>query len=102
MGHEWKPAIASRPFQAIYANPPELLNLMGQYDTLIQGKWNASETFEYRHDRNTTEGLFGCFARLRGGLFVLGFAVADAKTLDDNPDLDGKWIMPRDLLGVLA
>jgi hypothetical protein len=79
--------------------PPQLLNLMGQYDTLIQGKWNASETFEYRHDRNMTEGLFGCFARLRGGLFVLGFAVADAKTLDDNPSLDGKWIMPRDLLG---
>jgi hypothetical protein len=79
--------------------PPELLNLMEQYGTLTQGKWNASETFEYRHDRNTTEGLFGCFARLRGGLFILGFAVADVKTLEDNPDLGGKWIMPRDLLG---
>jgi hypothetical protein len=29
---------------------------------------------------------------------VLGFVVEDAKTLADNPDLDGKWIMPRQLL----
>lgn len=78
--------------------PPELLNLMGKYGTLTQGKWSASETFEYRYDLNENDGLFGCLARLRGGLFVLGFAIADQKTLDDNPELDDPWIMPRDLL----
>ncbi len=31
-------------------------------------------------------------------LFVLGFAIEDEKTLADNPDLDGKWIAPRELL----
>jgi len=71
---------------------------MGKYGTLIQGRWNASETFEYRYDLHATDGLFGCFARFRQGLFVLGFAVSDAKTLADNPDLDGEWIVPRDLL----
>lgn len=79
--------------------PSELMELMGRYGTLTQGRWNASETFEYRYDLHTTDGLFGCFARLRQGLFVLGFAVADAKTLANNPDLDGEWIMPRSLLG---
>jgi hypothetical protein len=78
--------------------PNDLLSLMGKYGTLTQGKWNASETFEYRYDLNESDGLFGCFARLRGGLYVLGFALEDAKTLDDNPELDDKWIMPRQLL----
>jgi hypothetical protein len=78
--------------------PPELLELMGKYGTLTQGKWNAAETFEYRYDLNGTDGLFGCFARLRQGLFVLGFAVSDARTLTENRDLDGEWIMPRSLL----
>jgi hypothetical protein len=78
--------------------PPELLTLLGKYGTLIQGRWDASETFEYRYDLHATDGLFGCFARFRQGLFVLGFAVSDVKTLADNPDLDGEWIVPRDLL----
>jgi hypothetical protein len=78
--------------------PPELLELMGKYGTLTQGRWNASETFEYRYDLHTTDGLFGCFARLRQGLFVLGFAISDARTLTENRDLDGEWIMPRSLL----
>ncbi len=65
--------------------PPELLNLMGKYGTLIQGRWNASETFEYRYDLHATDGLFRCFARFRQGLFVLGFAISDAKTFADNP-----------------
>ena len=38
--------------------PPELLNLMGKYGTLIQGKWNASETFEYRYDLNENRWTF--------------------------------------------
>jgi hypothetical protein len=79
--------------------PSQLLGLMGRYGTLIQGKWNASETFEYRYDLNVGDGLFGCFARLRQGLFVLGFAVVDAKTLAETSGLDGEWIKPRDLLG---
>jgi hypothetical protein len=79
--------------------PPELLNLMEKYGTLIQGRWNEAETFEYRYDLNAADGLFGCFARFRQGLFVLGFAVSDVKTLADNPDLDGEWIRPRELLG---
>ena len=79
--------------------PPELLELMGKYGTLTQGRWNASEAFEYRYDLHEADGLFGCFARLRQGFFVLGFAIADAKTLAENPDLDGEWIRPRDLLG---
>jgi hypothetical protein len=65
---------------------------------LTQGRWNASETFEYRYDLHATDGLFGCFARLRQGLFVLGFAISDARTLTENRDLDGEWIMPRSLL----
>ena len=79
--------------------PYELLELMGKYGTLTQGRWNASETFEYRYDLHTSDGLFGCFARLRQGLFVLGFAIADARMLVDSPGLDGEWIMPRNLLG---
>jgi hypothetical protein len=79
--------------------PPELLSLMERYGTLTQGKWDASETFEYRYDLHAIDGLFGCFARFRQGFFVLGFAVADAKTLTDNPDIDGEWIGPRGLLG---
>jgi hypothetical protein len=39
-----------------------------------QGKWNARETFEYRFEVNKEDGLFACMARLRGGLFVAGFA----------------------------
>jgi hypothetical protein len=78
--------------------PPELLNLMSKYGTLIQGRWNTAETFEYRYDLNAADGFFGCFARFRQGLFVLGFAISDARTLADNPDLDGEWIMPRELL----
>jgi hypothetical protein len=78
--------------------PPELLNLMDRYGTLVQGKWNASETFEYKYDLHSTDGLFGFFARFRHGFYVLGFAVADVKTLRDNPDIDGEWIAPRELL----
>jgi len=79
--------------------PPKLKEMMRRYGTLTQGKWNASEIFEYRYDLNIADGLFGCFARLRQGLFILGFAIADAKTLTQTPALGGEWIRPRDLLG---
>jgi hypothetical protein len=78
--------------------PQSLLNLFDGYNTLIQGQWNAAEVFEYRFARNTQEGLFGCFARLRQGLFFLGFAIESDTTLEANPELDGIWIKPDDLL----
>lgn len=78
--------------------PEELLQLMGRYGTLTQGKWNASETFEYRYDLNVKDGIFGCFARLRQGVFVLGFAVENSATLKDFSILDGYWIRPSELL----
>jgi hypothetical protein len=44
---------------------------------------------------NTQDGLFGCLARLRRGLFFTGFAVAEAGLLLSNePD----WIIPSELL----
>jgi len=78
--------------------PEELLNPFDGYNTLIQGAWSAAEAFEYRFARNTQEGLFGCFARLRQGLFILGFAIENDVTLEANPELDGVWIKPDDLL----
>jgi hypothetical protein len=78
--------------------PQNLLELFDGYNTLIQGQWKAAEAFEYRFARNTHEGLFGCFARLRQGLFILGFAVESSSTLEENPGLDGIWIKPDDLL----
>ena len=43
---------------------------MREYGTLIQGKWNESETFEYRHASNKEYGLFACLPKLRRGLFI--------------------------------
>jgi len=73
-----------------------LLEMMKRYGTLEQGKWNVREIFEYRFEVNENEGLFACLARLRGVVFVTGFAVQDAKiiTADEGPD----WISPSDLL----
>lgn len=79
--------------------PPELLALFGGHGTLVQGRWDTIDTFEYRHDKNAKDGLFGFFARFWQGLFVLGFAVESAQTLHSTPELDGTWIAPRDLLG---
>ncbi len=73
--------------------PPDLLAMMPRYRTLIQGSWNASETFEYRWESNDEEGLFCCFARLRQGLFILGFAIPDIKLL--NGDV-GEWTSPAE------
>jgi hypothetical protein len=66
--------------------PPVLFEMMNQYGTLEQGKWNAREVFEYRFDVNENDGLFACLARLRGGLFVTGFAVVNGW---QDPRLDG-------------
>jgi hypothetical protein len=79
--------------------PPMLLEMMNQYGTLEQGKWKASEVFEYRFERNEKEGLFAFLARLRGSLYIAGFAIEDANAIsqDDGPD----WIIPSDLLQML-
>lgn len=57
------------------------------------------KVFEYRFEPNEKEGLFACLARLRGVLFITGFAVEDAKVIvhDDGPD----WIVPSNLLQML-
>jgi hypothetical protein len=40
--------------------------------------------------------FFGCFARLRTGLYTAGFAVRDPAGLQDA--LEGEWIRPNQLL----
>jgi hypothetical protein len=79
--------------------PPVLLEMLKRYGTLEQGQWNEKEVFDYRYEPNENEGLFACLARLRGALFIAGFAVEDAKAIveDDGPD----WIVPSNLLQML-
>jgi hypothetical protein len=80
--------------------PPALLDIMKRYGTLQQGKWNERKIFEYRFEVNPEDGLFACIARLRGGLFVIGFAGKNASMLasDDLPH----WIAPSELLGMMS
>lgn len=75
--------------------PRSLLEMLPEYATLIQGRWDESKTFEYRHAINSKEGLFGFFARLRRGLFVSGFVFDSAKHV---PAGDDDWMTPGDLL----
>jgi hypothetical protein len=63
---------------------------------LVQGQWDTSETFQYRYALNNENGLFGCLARLRTGLYTAGFAVRDTAGLQDA--LEGEWIRPNQLL----
>jgi hypothetical protein len=78
--------------------PKDLFVIMRRYGTLQQGKWNTRETFEYRFEVNEEDGLFACMARLRGGLFVAGFAAKDAAMVESEPQ---DWIIPSDLLGMM-
>lgn len=80
--------------------PPRLLAIMPKYGTLIQGKWDESQTFEYRHDSNMETGLFGCLARLRRGLFVAGFTVTDASIIEPDDNVD--WMSAEDAAVLLA
>ena len=80
--------------------PPRLLAIMPKYGTLIQGKWDERQTFEYRYDSNMETGLFGCFARLRRGLFVGGFTVTDASVIE--PDDNVNWMSSDDSAVLLA
>jgi hypothetical protein len=84
---------------AVGGVPSDLLKMLPKYATLVQGRWDTREVFEYRHAINVDEGLFGFFARLRRGLFVSGFAVRSAADL---PDASGDWVRPGDLLSLLG
>lgn len=79
--------------------PSSLIAMLPEYGTLIQGKWNESETFEYRHASNPSYELFGCLAKLRRGLFVAGFTVANADVIPPEDNVD--WMMPDDALVLL-
>jgi hypothetical protein len=81
--------------------PNELLEIMPRYATLQQGKWNTSKDFEYRFDQNLDDGIFGCLARFRTGLYVTGFAVRDHTTLPTE-EVGVEWIKPSDLLTILT
>lgn len=78
--------------------PEDLLALLPSYGTLMQGRWNVSDTFEYRHAINQSDRIFGFLARLRQGLFVSGFALADATLLAEPED---DWVRPGDLIALL-
>jgi hypothetical protein len=78
--------------------PRYFFEILPAYGTLEQGRWNESETFEYRHAINAEEGLFGCLAKLRQGLFIFGFAARDATVL---PPGDADWVKPSELLGLV-
>jgi hypothetical protein len=74
---------------AVGGIPPWLLTIMPEYGTLIQGKWSEHETFEFRHASNVGYRLFACFAKLRRGLFVIGFTASDANVIvSDDSGLD--------------
>jgi len=78
--------------------PQALLDIMTRYGRLQQGTWDTRKTFEYRFETNASEGLFGCLARLRGGLFVSGFAAREAAVITEGTD---DWIRPSELLTVM-
>jgi hypothetical protein len=72
--------------------PQFLLDILPSYGTLRQGKWSEHETFEYRHALNEKDGIFGCFAKLRRGLFITGFAVTDRAVMPADDKID--WVSP--------
>jgi len=82
--------------------PNELLGMFSQYGTLAQGKWSTEETFEYRYDCNKPAGLFGCIAKFREGLFVIGLAVTDRATIASLVDDESEWVSPAGPLELMA
>ena len=82
-----------------YAGIPQIfLDMLSGYGTLTQGTWDERETFEYRHDMNDNEGVFGCLARLRRGLYVKGFTILDVQSLPADEAGAMEWIIPSELL----
>ena len=79
--------------------PQFLLDMLPEYGTLVQGKWNESKTFQYRHAANAEHGFFGCIAKLRRGLLVTGFAATNASVLRPDDGID--WIIPTDPVRLL-
>jgi len=79
--------------------PKIFFDMLPGYGSLVQGRWDERETFEYRHAINVEDGLFGCLARFRRGFFVFGFAASDAAVL---PPDDIDWVKPSDLLPLFA
>jgi len=77
-----------------------LLETMNRYGTLEQGKWRASETFEYRYELNADDGLFAFVARAHSNFYVAGFAVEDSASIASDEDAD-HWIAPSALLGMM-
>ena len=76
--------------------------MLPRYGTLMQGEWNARETFEYRYDLNIEEGIFGCVAKLRQGLFMMGFAVDNVENVRGvDPDFSD-WVNPVDVSVLLG
>jgi hypothetical protein len=82
--------------------PNELLDIFPKYAALQQGRWDTSKDFEYRFDLNENEGIFGCLARFRTGLFITGFAIKNAALLPAEETKDGDWIRPEELLNILV
>jgi hypothetical protein len=78
--------------------PRELLELFPEYGTLTQGRWNESETFEYRRAISRDDGLFGFFARLRRGLFISGFVLDGTRQVVLEGD---DWMKGGDLLALV-
>jgi len=81
--------------------PKELLEIFPRYATLRQGRWDTSKDFEYRFDLNGAEGIFGCLARFRTGLYITGFAIKDADALPREEMSDEDWIHPNELLRIV-
>lgn len=77
--------------------PREVISMMSNHDFLKQGTWNTQSEFEYRYSQSE-QGLFGFSARLRKCLIIVGFAVSDFTTMDE--EKAEEWLTPSDLLSV--
>lgn len=75
--------------------PQDLLNLFPKARALIQGVWDTSDQFAYRYDENKEDGLFGCAARLRKGILIVGLAIRDRNLLPESDGAD--FISPSSL-----
>jgi len=85
---------------AISGIPQEILEFLGPAKTVLQGRWQLSAQFQYRHAYNARERVFASVARFRKAFLVLNFAVADLSTLSDEQRRD--FIAPDELLAIPA
>lgn len=82
--------------------PEEILEILPKWASLAQGRWDTREIFQYRFDVNPQAGLFGCLAKLRNGLFVVGFAATDPSILTPDVTNGQEWLCPADADTLLA